>query len=68
MSDLDRVDISEGVREGMCEAHELTLRDQFAIAALQGMGLNYEKVGQGFSEAYAKGAYELANAMMDARK
>ena len=44
------------------------LRDQFAMAALQGMGLNYEKVGPGFSEAYAKGAYELADAMLEARK
>ena len=45
---------------------DITLRDRFALAALSGALESYIDTGES-SELYAKWAYELADAMLEAR-
>lgn len=63
----DWADIRDGVREGMSQVHIYTLRDQFAMAALQSMDLEYEDMAGAFASRIANRAYEVADAMMKAR-
>ena len=63
----DWINTSYGVKDGMLEAHEKIIRDQFAMAALQGMNIEYMDIIAGFTDSVAERAYVMADAMMKAR-
>lgn len=71
---LDRWRSAGGIREFIREAPRVseeiaTLRDQFAMAALNGYpALSYNLNVEATCEAMAKLVYEFADAMMEARK
>jgi len=66
----DWVDIKDGIREGLNDfflGAPPTLRDQFAMAALQGL-LASEPVFGAKPEPVAEAAFDYADAMLKARE
>lgn len=65
--DLDQEAFPTGRGEGEWDAPGMTLRDYFAAKAMQGM-LACHLQPQSGPDMYARDAYVLADAMLEARK
>jgi len=63
---MEWFDIKDGVREGLLESELFpSLRDQFAMAALQGMATDYSHSEMTW---IAIECYKIADAMLEERK
>ena len=80
MSDLDTFDIKAGVRDALVEGLDVsldsgyvpTLRDQFAMAAMNALQIPYSQCpsfgeNKSVRAGYARLCYEIADAMMRER-
>lgn len=81
-SGMMHIDVADRIRKGasdlneaativeIAKEHTQRLRDQFAMAALQGMLAcpDPQTMGMGYHQEYSEAAYQYADAMLEARK